>query len=308
MVQETRLHPAHFVTPLFLLEGKGRKEAIPSMPGIERMSLDFALKFVEDCQRYGIQSFALFPVIPEEQKDPFGKASLDPNGIVPKALSLFKKEFPEISLFVDVALDPYTDHGHDGLVDSRGVVLNDETVEVLCKMSLIFAQAGADVLAPSDMMDGRIGAIRKALDRDGMTEISLLAYGAKYASSFYGPFRQALGSGLKKGDKKGYQMNPANVREAVLECQLDEIEGADMLLIKPAGPYLDVIAKVREVTSLPIGAYHVSGEYAMVMAAAERGWLNPYNVFEETFLAIKRAGADFIFSYAAPYVAKNLRL
>jgi porphobilinogen synthase len=293
------------VVPLFILEGENHKQAIHSMPGIERMSIDLALREVENLFKSGIQAVDLFPVIPSEKKDAAATEALREDNLVCRAIQALKKEFPDLCIMVDVALDPYTSHGHDGLVDDSGYVINDPTVEVLARMSVLAAAAGADVIAPSDMMDGRVAYIRGALDDAGFEQVSILSYAAKYASAFYGPFRDALGSAPKFGDKKQYQMDPANVREALLECALDEAEGADMLLIKPGLPYLDVIAKVRAQTQLPLGAYHVSGEYAMVMAAGEKGWINPVRCMHESLMALKRAGADFILTYAAKMMLEN---
>lgn len=307
LVQETRLNPNNFVAPLFILDGKNQKQAISSMPGVERMSIDLIIKEAIALYELGIQAVDLFPVISKDLKDSGGNEALNEDNLLMRTVRALKQELPEMCVMVDVALDPFTDHGHDGLVDASGRILNDETVEVLGKMSLIAAQAGADVIAPSDMMDGRVAHIRTILDENDYHDVSILAYTAKYASSFYGPFRDALQSAPKFGDKKTYQMNPANVREALLECALDESEGADMLLIKPALPYLDVISKLRSATTLPIGAYHVSGEYSMVMAAAQNGWLNADNVFYESLLSIKRAGADFILTYAARRMAELLK-
>lgn len=299
LVQETKLLAEDFVQPLFILEGTGRREAIESLPGIDRMSLDLVLEEVYALAEMGLKAVALFPVLDKNKKDAFGSEALNPEGLVYEAIRRIKEKIPEMVLMVDIALDPYTDHGHDGLVSACGTILNDETVHVLQEMSLLAARSGVDMVAPSDMMDGRVAAIRRALDKEGYIDTSILAYAAKYASSLYGPFREALQVKLQFGDKKTYQMDPANVREALLECRLDEQEGADILMIKPALSYLDVIAKVRETTTLPIAAYHVSGEYSMVMAAHERGWIDGPKVMQEHLLSIKRAGADMIFTYAA---------
>lgn len=307
LLQETRLHPNQFVAPLFVLEGKAKKQAVASMPGVSRLSIDLLLKEVEALLNLGICSVDLFPVIPSELKDPSGSEAVREGSLAARAIAALKREFPELCVMVDIALDPFTDHGHDGLINERGEVINDATLKMLGKMSLVMAQAGADVVAPSDMMDGRVGYIRKCLDESGFSDVSILAYAAKYASAFYGPFRDALSSAPKIGDKKGYQLNPANTREALLECIYDECEGADMLLIKPAIAYLDVLAKVREMTHLPVGAYHVSGEYAMVKAAAQNGWIDGERVMHECLLSIKRAGADFIFTYAAREMAEFLK-
>ncbi len=306
LVEETTLHPRHFVAPIFVLSGNNQKKAVESMPGVFRLSGDLILKEVETLLNLGIKAVDLFAVIPPDLKDPFGSEALRPGNIIEKTVSTLKKTFPELCVFVDIALDPFTSHGHDGIVNESGEVINDATVRVLADMSILAAQAGADVVAPSDMMDGRVGYIRKVLDEAGYVNVSILAYTAKYASAFYGPFREALNSAPKFGDKKGYQMNPANSREAVLESQLDAAEGADMLLIKPALPYLDVIARVKNATSLPVGAFHVSGEYTMVKAAAQNGWIDGERVMHESLLSIKRAGADFIFTYAAKEMAEYL--
>lgn len=306
LVQETHLHPSQLVAPLFIIEGKSRQEPISSMPGIFRYTPDLLLREVIGLQALGIRAVDLFCYVPPEMKDAEGSQALMENSLLQQAVRLLKREVPDVCVMVDIALDPYTSHGHDGLLNSQGFVDNDATVQVLARMALLAAEAGADVVAPSDMMDGRIAYIRNALDRAGFTTTSILSYAAKYASAFYGPFREALNSAPRFGDKKGYQMNPANVREALLECHLDELEGADMLLIKPALPYLDVISKVRAATALPLGAYHVSGEYAMVMAAALNGWLDAKRTFEECLISIRRAGADFILTYAARQVAEAL--
>jgi porphobilinogen synthase len=306
LVQETRLHPAHLVSPLFVVEGSQQRQPIASMPGVERFSIDLLLQEIELLLETGIHSVDLFPFVSSEKKDARGSEALRSGNLMQQAVSSIKKRFPEICVMVDVALDPYTDHGHDGIIDSNGAIANDESVKVLGLLAVHAAEAGADVVAPSDMMDGRVAYIRRSLDEAGFAEVSILSYAAKYASAFYGPFRDALASAPKFGDKKTYQMNPANSREALLECLLDEQEGADMLLIKPALTNLDLIARARACCHLPIGAYHVSGEYAMVMAAAQNGWLDADRAFLETLLSIKRAGADFIFTYAARRVANLL--
>lgn len=306
MVQETRLHPSDLIYPLFVREGSMVKDPIVTMPGIYRLSIDLLLKETQRALELGIPAIALFPVIPKELKDKEGSESLNPEGILQKAIRAIKAEFPEICLLADVALDPYTSHGHDGLVSDEGEILNDETVDVLVKMALLQAQSGIDMIAPSDMMDGRVRSMREALDTENFTNVSIHVYTAKYASAFYGPFRDALSSRLQFGDKKTYQMNPANRREALIEAALDEREGADILMVKPALMYLDVIARLREVTSLPISAYQVSGEYSMIMAAAQNGWLDGEKALWETLLSIKRAGADMIFTYAATKVAEML--
>lgn len=306
LVRETRLHPGDFVAPLFVLEGEETQQPIASMPGVCRLSIDLLLREVEVLYDLGIRAVDLFPVISDEQKNSTGTASLDPDNLVFRTVRALKDAYPDLCVMVDIALDPFTDHGHDGLVDDFGCIINDSTVDLLAKMSVIAAEAGADVVAPSDMMDGRVAAIRAALDSEGHHGVSICSYAAKYASAFYGPFREALHSAPRFGDKKTYQMDPANRREALLEAALDEAEGADMLLVKPGLPYLDVIAALRERTDLPIGAYHVSGEYAMVMAAAERGWIDADRVLMESLISIKRAGSDFIFTYAARRIAELL--
>jgi porphobilinogen synthase len=307
LTQETWLHPADFVSPIFVIEGVNHREDIKSMPGISRLSLDLLVKEATELYELGVQGINLFIYTSSEKKDRYGTEALRSGNLLQRAIKAVKLNIPEMCVMVDIALDPFTDHGHDGIIDNDGNILNDLTIKALAKMSLIAAEAGADVVAPSDMMDGRIGYIRRALDQEGFTQVSILSYAAKYASALYGPFREALNSTPKFGDKKSYQMNPANVREALLECSLDEWEGADMLLIKPALPYLDVIAKIRNQTDLPIAAYHVSGEYAMVMAAAQNGWLDGNRVLLESLLCIKRAGASFILTYAAKSMAKLLK-
>jgi len=287
------------------MEGKGKKEPIPSMPGVFRYSIDTLVREFESYMKLSISALNLFCYVPNEKKDPQGSEAWRRGNLLERATKAIKKEFPESLLMVDIALDPFTSHGHDGLVE-RGTIINDKTVELLVKMSLLAARAGADVVAPSDMMDGRVRAIRQALDKSGFTDTAILSYAAKYASSFYGPFRDALSSAPSFGDKKTYQMDPANAREALRECALDEEEGADLLLIKPALTNLDIIAKVRAQTNLPLGAYQVSGEYSMIKFGAEKGFLNETAAFYETLTAIRRAGADFIFTYAAKQVAELL--
>lgn len=303
LVQETHLHPSQLIAPLFILEGSRTAQDISSMPGVKRLSIDLAIREVEELYLLGIRGVDLFPVIPKEKKDYLGSEALAENNLIERSVKAIKQAVPDMCVMVDIALDPFTDHGHDGVVDDRGHIMNDHTVHRLARMSVLAAEAGADVVAPSDMMDGRIAFIRQELDRHGHDQVNILSYAAKYASAFYGPFREALQSAPKFGDKKTYQMNPANSREALLECALDEAEGADMLLIKPALAYLDIIAKVRQQTQLPVGAYHVSGEYAMVMAAAQNGWLDADKIFMESLISMRRAGADFIFTYTAKRIA-----
>ena len=302
---ETVLHPRHFVYPLFVHDHPG-DVAIGAMPGCARMGREGLLREVEAARNAGVHAFILFPAIEEAKKNRTGDESWNPNGLIPELIRTLKTEFPDIVLFTDVALDPYNSDGHDGIVAPDGRILNDETVEVLCRQALCHAEAGADIVAPSDMMDGRIGAIRDTLDAAGHPEVSILSYCAKYASAFYGPFREALDSAPKAGDKKTYQMDPANVREAERELALDEAEGADIVMVKPAGPFLDVIRVLRERTTLPVAAYQVSGEYAMLKAAGANGWLNERAVALEALLGIRRAGADIIFTYYARQVAEWL--
>jgi len=278
------------------------------MPGQSRWSPDGLLRVAERTLEAGVRAMVLFPKIEDERKDRTGTEVENEDGLVPRSLRALKARFPELALFTDVALDPYSSDGHDGIVDpGTGVVVNDETVEVLCRQAVVQARAGADVIAPSDMMDGRVGAIREALDAEGFTDVSILSYTAKYASAFYGPFRGALDSAPKDGDKRTYQMDPANAREAMRELYLDEAEGADMVMVKPAGPYLDVVRAVREATTLPVAAYQVSGEYLMIEAAARSGWLDRREVAMESLTGIKRAGADLILTYHALDAAGWLR-
>jgi porphobilinogen synthase len=306
MVRETDLSPSDLITPLFLIDGSLQKNPIASMPGIERLSIDLVVKEAALLHERGVQAVALFPHIEPSLRTPDGEEAWNPNSLISRAIREIKRSIPTLCVIADVALDPFTTHGHDGLADSDGNILNDETVEALIRMALSQAESGIDLVAPSDMMDGRIGAIRDALDEEGHEQVGILAYSVKYASSLYGPFRDALGTSLMFGDKNTYQMDPANVREALLEAALDEEEGADMLMVKPASLYLDVIAKLREQTNRPLAAYHVSGEYAMVMAAHQMGWLDAGKVFYETLLSIKRAGADMILTYAAKHVLSTL--
>lgn len=306
LVQETYLRAEDFVVPYFLIEGTGKKEPIPSMPGIYKYTPDFLLKEVELLHKKGIPAIALFPTYPAEKKDFAGSLALDPRGLVPKTLLLLKKEIPSLCLIADVALDPYTSHGHDGIPNTEGEILNDETLKILTQAAILYAEAGADFVAPSDMMDGRVGEIRRGLDLKDFSQTGIISYTAKYASCLYSPFRDILQSHVKFGDKKSYQMNPANSREALLEASLDEAEGADALMVKPALFYLDVIAKMKERFSLPICAFQVSGEYSMVRAGEEKGILDANKVFLESLMSIKRAGADFIFTYAAPFILDML--
>lgn len=309
LVQETQLRPQRLVYPLFLLDGQNKKEAIPSLPMAARMSLDFLLKEIEESMELGVRSFILFPAIPEEKKDKTATYSYAKDNFYLTAASAIKKRFPECLLISDVAMDPYNTDGHDGLVDN-GRVVNDDTLPILAEMALAQAEAGFDFLGPSDMMDGRVEFLRSALDEDGWTDTGILAYTAKYASSFYGPFRDALDSAPKEDpnvpkDKKTYQMDPANRREAILEAALDEEEGADILMVKPALHYLDIIRDLRNNTELPVAAYHVSGECAMLWAACQNGWLDYEKAMPETLLSIHRAGADIILTYFAKDYARR---
>ncbi|MFM7408535.1 MAG: porphobilinogen synthase [Cuspidothrix sp.] len=306
MVRETILTVDDLIYPMFVMEGENTKIEIASMPGCYRFSLDLLLEEIAAVSQLGINAIALFPVIPEEQKDDTGTESYNPEGLVQETVKAIKKAVPEIIMITDVALDPFTTHGHDGLVDENGKILNDQTVEVLVKMALSQAEAGADFVAPSDMMDGRIGAIRQALDAEGYINVGILAYSAKYASAYYGPFRDALDSAPKFGDKKTYQMDAANAKEALKEIELDIAEGADIIMVKPALAYLDIICQVKTATNLPVAAYNVSGEYAMIKAAAQNGWIDEKKVILETLTSMKRAGADLILTYFAKEVALML--
>jgi porphobilinogen synthase len=309
MVREIVLTPSDFVYPLFIHDLE-ENEDITSMPGCRRWSLAGLVKEAGEAHALGIPGVILFPAIDDTLKSSGAEESVNPEGLVPRAVRALKEAHPSLVVITDVALDPYNSDGQDGLV-SRGEngtfeILNDETVEVLCRQALCHAEAGADMVGPSDMMDGRVGAIRAALDRAGHEQVSILSYTAKYASAYYGPFRGALDSAPKEGDKKSYQMDPANIREAARELRLDEEEGADMIMVKPAGPYLDVIATLREETSLPLAAYQVSGEYLMIKSASAAGWLDEKAVVLESLLGIKRAGADVILTYFAKEAAREL--
>ncbi|RUT00594.1 delta-aminolevulinic acid dehydratase [Dulcicalothrix desertica PCC 7102] len=306
MVQETTLTVDDLIYPMFVMEGEGQKIEIASMPGCYRFTLDLLLSEIAEVYQLGVGAIALFPVIPENLKDDTGSESYNPSGLVQRTVKAIKQAVPDIVIITDVALDPFTSHGHDGIVDDKGVILNDPTVEVLVKMAVSQAEAGADMVAPSDMMDGRVGAIRRALDETGFIDVRILAYSAKYASAYYGPFRDALDSAPKFGDKKTYQMDAANAREAIKEVALDIEEGADIVMVKPALAYLDIICQVKKHTNLPVAAYNVSGEYAMIKAAAQNGWIDEKKVILETLLSMKRAGADLILTYFAKEVALML--
>ena len=305
MVQESRLGVENLIFPVFLKDGANIKESIPSLPNIYRWSVDLLLKEIEECLKLGIRVFDIFPAVEEHLKDKTATLSYDPANFYLKAIQKIKETFPEVVLMSDVALDPYSSDGHDGLVRD-GKIVNDETLPILAKMSVAQAQAGIDIIGPSDMMDGRVGVIRSALDNAGYTETSIMSYTAKYASAFYGPFRDALSSAPKSGDKKTYQMNPSNKNEALIEAQLDVEEGADMIMVKPALCYLDVIHLLKENFATPITAYNVSGEYAMVHAAADKGWIDYDSAMNEMLLSIRRAGADGILTYFAKDFAQSL--
>ena len=309
LVRESRLAPEDFILPVFLLDGHDRVQDVASMPGVQRHSLDRLFPVAEECVALGIPVMALFPVIDPALKTPDGREATNPDGLVPRAVRELKRRFPELGLLTDVALDPFTTHGQDGLIDDTGYILNDETVAVLREQALVQAEAGVDIVAPSDMMDGRIGSIRAALEDRRFIHTRIMAYSAKYASAFYGPFRDAVGSkgNLGKGDKKVYQMDPGNSDEALREVALDLAEGADMVMVKPGMPYLDIVRRVKDEFRVPTFAYQVSGEYAMLKAAAANGWLDHDAVMLEALLAFKRAGADGVLTYFALDAARRLR-
>jgi porphobilinogen synthase len=306
LIRENSLSVSDLIYPLFIIEGENKKEKIDSMPGIERLSIDQLLIEAKEIVDLKIQAIALFPVISPDKKTLEAEESYNSDGLIQKAVRALKRNFPELAVITDVALDPFTSHGLDGVIDSNGYVLNDETVHILVKQALSHAQAGADIVAPSDMMDGRIGAIRFGLEEQGFIHTNILAYSAKYASSFYGPFRDAVGSSknLGKSDKKTFQMDPGNSDEAIREVELDISEGADMVMIKPGLPYLDVVSKVKQTFGVPIFAYHVSGEYAMLKAASQNKWIDEKSTVLETLLCFKRAGADAVLTYYAKDAAK----
>jgi porphobilinogen synthase len=308
LVRENALSADDLIWPVFVRDGRGRRTAVASMPGADRLSVDLVAEAAAEAAALGIPLIALFPATPAARKDSGGSEALNPDNLVNRAIRAIKRDAPGIGVLCDVALDPYTDHGHDGLVRD-GQILNDETVDVLCRQALVQAEAGCDVIAPSDMMDGRVGAIREALDGAGFQHVRIMAYAAKYASAFYGPFRDAIGSrtNLGKGDKRTYQMDPGNGDEALREVALDLAEGADMVMVKPGMPYLDIVRRVKETFRVPTFAYQVSGEYAMIQGAIERGWLDGERVWPEALLAFKRAGADGILTYAALAVARGLK-
>ena len=308
LVRENRLSPSDLIYPVFVLSGEKRREAVGSMPGVERLSLDLLLPVAEECVALGIPVMALFPVIDPALKTPDGREATNPEGLVPTVVRELKRRFPELGVMTDVALDPFTSHGQDGVLDEHNYILNDPTVEILVKQALTQAEAGVDMVAPSDMMDGRIGAIRAALEAKGLVHTRIMAYSAKYASAFYGPFRDAVGSAanLGKADKKVYQMDPGNSDEALREVAQDIAEGADMVMVKPGMPYLDIVRCVKDAFRMPTFAYQVSGEYAMLKAAAQNGWLDHDAVMMESLLAFKRAGADGVLTYFARDAARLL--
>ncbi len=309
LVRENQLSAHDFIYPVFVHEGENRRQAIASMPGVERLSLDLLLPVAQECADLGIPYLALFPVIDAELKDPRGSEALNPKGLIPRVVRALKQAVPQLGIMTDVALDPYTSHGQDGVLDEEGYILNDITTDLLVQQALVQAEAGVDMVAPSDMMDGRIGAIRQALEAKGLIHTRIMAYSAKYASAFYGPFRDAVGSAanLGKGNKKAYQMDPGNSDEALREVALDLAEGADLVMVKPGMPYLDIVRRVKDQFQVPTFAYQVSGEYAMLKAAAQNGWLNHDTVMLESLLAFKRAGADGILTYFAIDAAKALK-
>ncbi|MCK4946173.1 MAG: porphobilinogen synthase [Alphaproteobacteria bacterium] len=308
MVTENHVTVSDLIWPVFVMEGRNQKEEIASMPGINRFSPDLLVKEIEAAAKLGIPAVALFPAVHASKKTLIGEESYNPDNLINRTVRLMKDAVPEIGVICDVALDPYTNHGHDGLMGEDGSILNDETIEVLIQQALRQVEAGVDIVAPSDMMDGRIGAIREALDAQGFTDTAILSYAAKYASAFYGPFRDAVNSGsFLKGDKKTYQMNPANGDEALHEVALDIAEGADMVMVKPGLPYLDIVRRVKDTFAVPTFAYQVSGEYAMLQAAAKNGWLNYEKTLMETLISFKRAGADGVLTYSACDMARILK-
>jgi porphobilinogen synthase len=308
-VREHRVHASDLILPVFILDGERQRQAVASMPGVERLSVDQLLPVAEECVALGVPVMALFPVIEPSLKTPDGREAANPDGLVPRAVRELKSRFPQLGVLTDVALDPFTTHGQDGLIDDDGYILNDETVAVLTQQALVQAEAGVDIVAPSDMMDGRIGNIRQALEEAGQIHTRIMAYSAKYASAFYGPFRDAVGSkgNLGKSDKKVYQMDPGNSDEALREVALDIAEGADMVMVKPGMPYLDIVRRVKDEFRVPTFAYQVSGEYAMLKAAAANGWLDHDAVMMEALLAFKRAGADGVLTYFALEAARLLK-
>lgn len=306
MVEETSISVNDLIFPIFLVDGKNKKTEVASMPGIFRLSPDLILREIEECMNLGVRAFDVFPAVEDQFKDKTATKSYDPDFFYLKALKEIKKRFPESCIMTDVAMDPYSSDGHDGLVKD-GKILNDETLDILGRMALAQAATGIDIIGPSDMMDGRVGHIRKVLDENGFTDVSIMSYTAKYASAFYNPFRDALDSAPKFGDKKTYQMNPANRREALIEAELDTAEGADFLMVKPALAYLDIIRLLKDHSSLPVAAYNVSGEYSMIKAASLKGWLDGERVMKEALLSMRRAGADVILTYFAKEFARAVK-
>ena len=306
LVKENHISATDFIVPLFFMEGKNTKEIIPSMPGYFRFTLDLLLNEVSECYRLGLRSVLLFAKVPDALKDASGSEALNPNGLMQRAIKAIKNHYPKMYVITDVALDPYSSDGHDGLVEA-GEIVNDASVDVLAQMALLHAQAGADMVGPSDMMDGRVRYIREVLEKNSFPNVGIMSYSVKYASCFYGPFRDALDSAPGFGDKKTYQMSPANAEEALRECALDIQEGADMLMVKPGMPYLDVIRLVKDTFKVPVVAYQVSGEYAMIHAAAQKGWLNLEQAMLESVIGFKRAGADLVASYFAKDILKLLK-
>lgn len=308
MVAEHCVTPADLIWPVFVLEGSDQREPVDSMPGVERLSIDLLLPAIEEAKQLGIPAVALFPVTPSARKTADGAEAANPDNLICRTVRAIKSQLPDIGVVCDVALDPYTDHGHDGLIDAGGEILNDQTLEVLIRQSLVQAEAGCDIIAPSDMMDGRIGVIRSALEEQGFINTKIMSYAAKYASAYYGPFRDAVGSSgtLKSKGKQSYQMDPANTDEALREVALDLNEGADMVMVKPGMPYLDIVQRVKEHFAVPTFAYQVSGEFAMIRAAGANGWLDGDKAMAEALLAFKRAGADGVLTYAAVDIARSL--
>jgi porphobilinogen synthase len=309
LMRENTLTSADLIYPVFILEGHQRRESVASMPGVERLSVDLLIDVAQECVSLGIPVIALFPVIDPTIKTPDGIEAINPDGLVPRAVRTLKMRFPQLGILTDVALDPYTSHGQDGVIDEHGYVLNDETCAILVEQALVQAKAGVDIVAPSDMMDGRIGFIRNALEANHFIHTRIMAYSAKFASAFYGPFREAVGSAanLGKGDKATYQMDPANANEALREVALDIAEGADMVMVKPGMPYLDIIRRVKDEFRMPTFAYQVSGEYAMIMAASQNGWIDQQRAMMESMISFKRAGADGVLTYFAREIARSLK-
>lgn len=307
LIEEVTLKPSDFIAPYFLVNGKNQKIPAASLPGVYKLSIDQILKDITNLHKQGITSIILFPIIDPSLKDPLGSEALNPNGLIPQAIKTLKEELPSLTVITDIALDPYTSHGHDGLVNEFQEILNDETLKVLAQQALLHAESGADIVAPSDMMDGRVGYIRKILDSQNLINISILSYTAKFASSLYQGFRDTLGSKLSFGDKLSYQIPPSNTSEALLEAKEDIKEGADMLLVKPGTFYLDIISKIKNFSDIPVGAFQVSGEYSMIMAADKLGFLDGHKVLKESLVSLKRAGADFIITYGINQILSDIQ-